>query len=110
MTDDEKLFLQLMEQAQPHVQLATKCLLYIGAEGKTAEDRQEYIRSLRLDEHTKGEYERAIKHLREAQSADGGRHRAYYEETISFARQMMTAQAFRNLAPEQQEAAADGRH
>lgn len=86
MTDNGKLFLQLMEQAPTHVQLATECLLYTGAEGKTAEERQEYIRVLRLDEHTKGEYKRAIKHLRETQSVNGGRHRAWWEETISFIR------------------------
>ncbi len=102
-TANGKLFLQLMEKAPPHVQLATLCLLCIGAEGKSAEDRQEFIRLFQMDERSKGEYKRAIKHLRECQSADDGRQRAFYEAGISFIRQLMTARLFRKLNPDQQQ-------
>lgn len=84
MTDNEKLFLQLMEQAQPHVRLATECLLYTAPEGKAEGEREHFFPYLLM--HTAAEYEAAIAHLQECCGADAGRHRAWYEETISFIR------------------------
>ena len=99
MTEEETLFLHYYNKAPSWGKLAAECVLYEGND--LANIPKEAAEKMRddLKGHTKGEYKRAIKHLRSVQSAarrDGDETTAAkFEETISFIRRELMNQPAR---------------